>query len=156
MIVLSMQAFCNFPQGTNTKVWNYNDPTMFQISCWAEKYLLSLSWLRFLCLISVSGNFSINDLSIIAMETSRNPTNHIATLLVNQKYITMLSMSSNGPEIVSCFALDSSTSCLPVVVPVSSLVQVKQCQSLVFCLFSSGTTSILWKVLTYTNCVSIN
>ena len=86
---------------------------------------------------------TIQEVSIIAMVTEKNPTNHVATLFVNQKYIVVLSLSVNGAEIVSCFAMDNSMPSLPVVVPVSSLVQVKRSQSLVFCLFSSGTASIL-------------
>lgn len=89
---------------------------------------------------------AIQEVSIIAMATEQSPHTHTATLLINDKYIAVVELGKTvGPNMVSCFALDNSMPTLPIVVPVLSLVQVKRCHSLIFCLFSSGTASILWQ-----------
>ena len=69
---------------------------------------------------------------------------HTLTLLVNQTFILILSVSkSQPPEAKACFALNFPTAVVPLLVPSSLLVQVKRCHNLVFSLFSSGTACIL-------------
>ncbi|XP_048583501.1 spatacsin [Nematostella vectensis] len=84
----------------------------------------------------------IEDISLVTITTNSTQGNHLVTLLVNQKFIMVVLINkTQSAKIQSCFAVNDSST-LPVLVPVSSLVQVKIVQSVVFGLFSSGMTII--------------